>query len=137
VRYTLVLIGAIVLAGHARAQAQAFDGAWNVTLTCPAANDAEGTKGYTHMFPAEVKNGELRGVYGKEGEPGWQSLHGQISADGSATLKLDGIVNNPDYAIGKSSTGKAFTYRVRARFEQASGSGQRLTGRVCEFRFVR
>jgi hypothetical protein len=122
---------------QAHAQTTTFDGAWDVTLTCPPHNDGEGTKGYTHFFPADVKNGELRAVYGKEGEPGWQFLHGKISPDGTATLTLDGIVNSPEHAIGRSSKGKPFSYKVRARFEQSSGTGQRLSGRVCEFRFAR
>ena len=133
-----LLVGAIS-AVHALAIAQAttFDGNWNVTLTCPPTSEKEGAKGYTLRFPAEVKNGHLLGQYGKEGELGWQRLQGQVAADGSAQLTLDGIVGNTEYAIGRSPTGKAFHYQVRAKFEGAAGSGQRTSGRVCEFRFVR
>ncbi len=133
-----ILFAAIVLAHSlSLAQSTQFDGKWNVTLTCPPANDADGTKGYTHMFPAQVKEGQLLGIYGKEGDLGSQRLSGQIAADGSAELRLDGIVSNPDYAIGKSQKGKAFTYKVRTKFDQSTGIGQRTSGRVCEFRFVR
>ncbi len=136
--FPIVLSAAIfVVQSFAVAQPTKFDGAWNVTLTCPPVNDADGTKGYTHMFTAEVKDGQLLGLYGKEGELGSQRLSGHISADGTADLRLDGIVNNPEYAIGKSPRGKPFTYKVRAKFERTSGTGQRTSGRICEFRFSR
>jgi len=131
---TAVISGVPAMAG---AQANSFDGTWNVTLTCPPTSEKEGAKGYTHKFPAEVKDGHLLGGYGKEGELGWQRLQGQIGADGSADLTLDGIVSNTDYAIGRSPTGKAFRYQVRATFEWSVGTGQRTSGRVCEFRFAR
>jgi hypothetical protein len=137
VRGAAVVVLALFVGPLALAQSTRFDGKWNVALTCPPANDADGTKGYTHLFPAEVKDGQLFGIYGKEGEPGSQRLSGRVAEDGSADLRLDGIVQNPDYAIGKSPPGKAFTYRVRARFEPSSGTGQRTSGRVCEFRFSR
>jgi hypothetical protein len=138
-RRTVIALGVLLLATVVPAQAQntKFDGAWKVTLTCPPHNDHEGTKGYTHVFPAEVKNGQLQGVHGQEGEPGWHLLQGKISPDGNATLMLDGIVNSPDHAIGRGPKGKPYSYKVRAKFEQTSGTGQRTGGRVCEFRFAR
>jgi hypothetical protein len=120
-----------------RAAPTPFDGAWNVTLRCPPHNDDDDTRGYTHRFPVQVVDGELRGTHGAEGEPGWHLLVGRIASDGSAKLRLDGVVNNPDYAINKAQRGKTYSYRVRAQFTESSGSGERLTGRVCEFRFVR
>jgi len=136
-RRILIPIAAFILAAPmpALAQATAFDGAWNVKLSCPSAHD--GAKGYTRAFVAEVKNGQLRSASGKEGEPGWQSLHGQVRADGSATLTLDGIVKNADYAVGDSPRGKPFSYEVQAKFDGTSGTGQRMSGRVCTFRFSR
>lgn len=107
-------------------------------MTCPPHNSAdEDAKGYTHRFPAEVHMGRLRGTHGKEGEPGWHLLHGKIDGDGGATLRLDGIVNNPKYAINDAQRGKEYTYRIKAQFEANSGTGQRLTGRECVFRFER
>ena len=133
------VLAAIVggLPAMAMAQATPFDGTWNVTLTCPPTSEKEGAKGYTHKFPAEVKDGQLLGEYGKEGELGWQRLRGQIAANGSASLMLDGIVSNSEYAVGHSPAGKAFRYQVRAKFEASAGAGQRTSGRVCEFRFAR
>jgi len=122
----------------AQAQEGKFDGAWNVTMTCPPHIDADDdAKGYTHRFAAEVQKSRIRGTHGKEGEPGWHFLHGRIHEDGSATLRLDGIVNNPRYAINEAERGKAYSYRIKAQFEPGGGSGQRLTGRACEFKFTR
>lgn len=141
---TLATLGAVIaLAGPARAQpaatdATAFDGAWNVVMTCPPHDDEDDdAKGYTHRWAGTVAGGELRAVHGAEGEPGWHLLHGRIRADGSATLRLDGIVNNPRYAINGAERGKRYSYRVKARFEGSSGSGERLTGRTCTFNFKR
>ncbi len=132
-----LLIVALTLAAPvpALAQGTAFDGTWNVKLACPRAHD--GAKGYTRAFVASVKDGALRSVSGKEGAPGWQSLHGQIGPDGSATLTLDGIVKNADYAVGDSPRGKAFTYEVQAQFDGSAGTGRRMSGRVCTFHFSR
>ena len=106
-------------------------------MTCPPRNDADGAKGYTSRFPADVTNGQLLGVNGTAGQPGWHRLAGAIAADGSATLRFEGIVNDELYAINKAARGQAYRYGVRAQFGQSSGSGERLTGRVCQFRFSR
>lgn len=124
--------------GGAHAQTERFDGLWKVELTCPAHQSADDdARGYTHRFTARVTGGELQGTHGTEGEPGYHLLRGKIAADGSATLRLDGIVNNPNYAIRKAQRGKPYNYRVSAQFEDAAGLGQRMTGRACEFRFTR
>ena len=59
----------------------------------------------------------MRGTHGKEGEPGWHFLHGKINDDGRATLRLDGIVNNPRFAINDAQRGKKYSYRIKAQFE--------------------
>ena len=115
----------------------AFDGTWEVTLTCPPHNEDEDAKAYVHRFPAEVKAGVFRGTHGTEGEPGWHLVTGSIAPDGRAALALEGIVNNPDYAVGKAFRGKPYGYRVRALFEGSNGSGQRVGKRKCDFRFQR
>ena len=123
---------ALLLCGTSAAFAQKskFDGAWNVTMTCPPHNAADDdAKGYTHRFPAEVQNSLFRGTHGKEGDPGWHFLHGKINEDGSATLRLNGIVNDPRYAINDAKRGKEYTYRVKVQFDEITGVGQRLTGR--------
>ena len=133
----VLAVAALAAPGIAAAQATGFDGAWKVTLACPPHNDDDDAKGYTHRFPGEVTNGQMRAVHGKEGEPGWHLVTGRIAADGSATLQVDGIVNNEKYAINKAQRGKVYKYRVKAQFDTSSGSGERLTGRVCHFTFAR
>jgi hypothetical protein len=141
-----IVLSAFALASmaamHARAQsppenASPFDGQWDVTLTCPAHHEDDDAKGYVHRFPAEVKGGFLRGVHGTEGQPSWHLLSGSIAPDGAAALTLDGIVNNPAYAINNAQRGKPYTYRVRAQFEPSSGVGQRVGRRKCDFDFKR
>lgn len=127
----------VVPAAQAAEEASAFDGRWDVTLTCPPHNEDEDAKGYVHRFPAEVKGGVFRGTHGAEGEPSWHLLTGSIAPDGRAALQLDGIVGNPDYAVGQAFRGKPYSYRVRATFEATSGSGQRIGKRKCDFRFQR
>lgn len=134
---TLFAATMLVCPHAAHAQPTPFDGAWQVTLTCPPHNEDDEAKGYTHRFPGQVVDGQLRAVHGAEGEPGWHLLTGPIDADGSAALRLEGIVNSADHAINHAQRGKAYKYRVKAQFQPSSGSGERLTGRVCQFRFSR
>ena len=134
----LAIAASLASASIAQAQQTRFDGTWAVVMTCPAHNAPDDdAKGYTHRFPAEVQNGRIRGTHGKEGEPGWHFLHGRINEDGHATLRLDGVVNNPEYAIDDAERGKEYSYPVKAQVQNGSGVGQRLTGRVCEFTFTR
>lgn len=138
----ILLAGLLLPLAPACAQSPAdtatrFDGAWNVTLTCPPHSDDEDAKGYVHRFPADVKDGVLRGTHGTEGQPSWHLLSGTIAPNGTAALTLDGIVGNPDYAINNAQRGKPYSYRVRAQFEPASGSGQRVGRRKCDFAFKR
>jgi hypothetical protein len=114
-----------------------FDGKWNVTLTCPPHHEDEDAKGYVHRFPAEIRNSVLRGTHGSEGQPSWHLLTGPIAADGSARLELEGIVNNPAYAINNAQRGKPYSYRVRASFGASEGTGSRVGKRKCQFQFKR
>lgn len=134
----LLVAVSIAVCSLAQAQPTRFDGAWNITMTCPPHSAAsDDAKGYTHRFPAQVASGQLSATHGTEGEPGWHFLRGPIQPDGDAALRLDGIVNNPKYAINEAPQGKRYSYRVKAHFDTAAGSGQRLTGRVCTFQFSR
>ena len=120
------------------AQSSKFDGSWSVTMTCPPHNDAEDdAKGYTHQLVGHVVDGYLTATHGKEGEPGWHLLKGKIQASGDATLRLEGVVNNPRYAINDAAKGKPYSYRVKTHIDERTGMGQRLTGRACDFRFAR
>lgn len=133
-----LLVTLLLGAPPAAAQVERFDGEWKVTLTCPPHETADDdARGYTHRFAARIDRGELRGTYGTEGEIGYHHLYGTVRADGSANLRLDGIVNDPRHAIRKAQRGKPYTYRVGAKFDERSGFGQRQSGRACEFTFAR
>jgi hypothetical protein len=124
-------------AGAVRSQANPFDGKWKVVQHCPPRDGVDGAKGYTHYFDVEVINGELRGAQGTPGEPGSFELRGTVAPDGTAALRRSGLVSNSDYAINQAPRGKAYSFRVNAKFEGAAGIGQRMSGRPCEFRFSR
>ena len=66
-----------------------------------------------------------------------RALTGPIGIDGAAALVLEGIVNNPAYSVNNAQRGKPYSYRVRARFEPDSGTGQRVGKRKCNFLFKR
>ena len=126
--------------GAAKAQANPFDGRWKVVQHCPprdGVDGVDGAKGYTQYFDVEVINGELRGAQGTPGEPGWFELRGTVAPDGTAALRRSGLVSNTDFAINQAPRGKAYSFRVSAKFEGAAGIGQRMSGRPCEFRFSR
>ncbi len=115
-----------------------FDGRWQVVLTCPPLHeDDDGAKGYVHRFPAKIKDSVVRGTHGTEGQPGYHLLTGTIPPDGKGELKLDGVVNKPEFSVNNAWRGKPYSYKVRAKFEPTSGSGVRVGRRKCDFAFNR
>ncbi len=76
-------------------------------------------------------------THGTENEPGWHLLKGKIEKNGNSQLRLIGVVNNAKYAINDAAGGKTYSYRILAQFETEKGTGERLTGRTCTFKFQR
>ncbi len=113
----------------------AFDGAWNVIVTCPAA--ADGALGYTLEFVAQVKDSYLRGVHGVEGTPDSLRIEGPIQPDGTASLDAKGLTGDPKYSVKRTQKGSAYGYHVAARFEGSRGSGARVEVRPCDLRFAK
>lgn len=140
-RHILMATGALCLTLGATAQpapSSAFDGAWRVNMTClPYSARDDDAKPYKHEYPATVKGGVFEGTYGVPGEPGVNHLHGSIADDGSARLKLEGIVRRPEYAVNNPEIGKPYSYRVDASFSGNAGTGRRVGKRACDFRFAR
>lgn len=134
---------ALLLPGHPAASQtprapqarQSFDGSWIVVLTCPAATD--GARGYTYRFPAQVRDGRLRGQNGTEGSVGWLVLDGAIQPDGTALLTANGVTGNPDFSVGRVRQLTPYSYQVNARFEATRGSGRRVETRACDFDFTK
>jgi len=112
-----------------------FDGAWNVTVECPAHGSASG---YTRQLLAQVKDGTLAAQVGQVGQPGSLALSGKIQPDGKASLDARGMVGDPKNTANRLSQGTAFAYRVDAVFEGARGTGNRTDNvRPCRLTFVK
>jgi len=68
-----------------------FDGAWNVTVQCPAHGIASG---YTRRLLAQVKDGALAAQLGDVGQPGSLTLSEKIQPDGKASIDARGMVGD-------------------------------------------
>ena len=112
-----------------------FDGAWNVTVQCPAHGPAAA---YTRRLLAQVKDGALAAQLGDVGQPGSLTLSGKIQPDGKASLDARGMVGDPRNTANRLSQGTAFAYRVDAVFEDTRGAGNRTDDvRPCSLTFVK
>jgi hypothetical protein len=115
--------------------AEAFDGAWAVTLDCPASPD--GAAAFSYVFKAEVSGDLMHGEHGQEGQPGWMTLDGAIAADGAANLQATGLTGSPQYNIQDTAKGVPYRHPVTAHFTAQHGTGSWTTNRVCTFTFER
>jgi hypothetical protein len=145
-----LLVGSIALAqstssppqtaGAGGQSAPRFDGKWLTKLTCPAKGN---TEGYTWQLPTVIQNSSLRGEHGTAGEPGYLLIEGKIADDGSAKLSANGIVASRKYARGVlAHKGEDYSYNIKAKFQDAEGTGTRDTGlgvigRPCTFDFTK
>jgi hypothetical protein len=112
-----------------------FDGAWNVTVQCPAHGPAAA---YTRRLLAQVKDGALAAQLGDVGQPGSLTLSGKIQPDGKASIDARGMVGDPRNTANRLSQGTTFAYRVDAVFEDTRGVGNRADDvRPCSLTFVK
>jgi hypothetical protein len=130
------LLSALGAAGVAPPSTR-FDGAWEVTITCPSSPENPGVKGYSYRFPATVKDGLLVGSHLAEGEAGSLRIEGVIPSDGKAQLKGWGHTGGAEYNLKHAAAGTRYGYGIRARFEETRGTGRRVDGRVCHFSFAK
>jgi hypothetical protein len=129
-------VGVAFLAALSQANgAQSFDGYWGVSLDCP--NDPGGATGYNLEFRAEVKDNVLHGQYGAPGTAGSFSLDGKIQSDGSASMDVKGRTGEAFRSVGRVPPNSPYGYGVTAHFEGSQGTGSRVGGRVCRFRFTK
>ena len=70
-----------------------FDGAWNVTVQCPA---HQGASGYVIRLLAQVKEGALAAQQGGVGQAGSLTLGGKIQPDGKASIDARGVGNRTE-----------------------------------------
>lgn len=126
----------LVLASASSAQnAGSFDGHWLTTVSCANYRDA---LGYSYQFVSTVKDGALHGLHGTEGQPGSLVIDGTIAPDGKASLYAKGRTGSKEYVPGRDTPrGTEYGYNIEAQFEGASGSGKRVEGRPCSFKFAK
>ncbi|HWP74690.1 MAG TPA: caspase family protein, partial [Methylomirabilota bacterium] len=79
-----------------------FDGAWNVTVECPAHG---GASAYTRRLLAQVTDGTLAAQLGNVGQAGSLTLSGKIQPDGKASLDARGMVGDPRNTANRLSQG--------------------------------
>ncbi|MGO9231579.1 MAG: hypothetical protein ACLQKA_20500 [Bryobacteraceae bacterium] len=109
-------------------------------MSCPAKGN---TEGYTWQFASTVQDTNLRGEHGTAAEPGYLLIEGKIAQDGSAKLSANGIVASRQYARGVlAHKGADYSYNIKAKFEDAQGTGTRdvglgVVGRPCTFDFTK
>ena len=131
-----IILGALLVANPSPAQnANSFDGKWLTTLSCENYRDA---LGFSFQIPATVKDGAFHGVHGTEGEPGSLVIDGTIAPDGKATFYAKGRTGSKEYVPGRDTPrGTEYGYNINARFYGAAGSGTRVEGRPCTFKFAK
>ncbi len=128
----LVTLAAIVEPRSATA-AEHFDGKWLTTVSCDA---SRGALGYSFRFISEVKEGNLRGLHGTEGQPSSLLIEGKIDDEGTGKLYATGRTGSKEYVPGRDTPrGTEYSYSIEAYFKGSSGTGARVEGRPCTFQF--
>jgi hypothetical protein len=87
-------------------------------LSTPAVAQPSGKR----QFPAQVKNGVLRGETGVAESAGWLRIEGPIGADGSARLDANGRTGDPDHAVQHPPPSSPYSFHIDARFEGAAAA---------------
>ena len=131
-----VAVLAVLLASPSPAQnPSSFDGQWQTTVSCSNYRDA---LGYSYQFVSTVKDGTLHGLHGTEGQPGSLVIDGTIAPDGKASLYAKGRTGSKEFVPGRDTPrGTEYGYNIDAHFEGATGSGTRVEGRPCSFKFAK
>jgi len=111
-----------------------FDGVWDTVLSCSNSN---GALGYSIDFDSIVKKNTLHGEKGTKDQPGWLQIDGTLSADGTATLYVKGLVGAAPFAVGQRPAGTEYAYHVDAKLTTTSGTGHRVEGRPCTVVFTK
>jgi hypothetical protein len=121
--------------GSAEKPSTDFDGTWTMTQTCAPVG---ATLGYTNRFVVNVTNGAFHGEGGIRDQPGWITVDGKISSDGAVAIKAGGLIGgDPARLAGNAPIGSRFAYDAQGRISGTSGTGKRLSGRACDWAFVK
>jgi hypothetical protein len=130
-----MLLFAVCTMSAGAADVGAFDGRWDVTLSCPRSSD--GALPFAWEFMADVKDSALHGEHGTKGQPQWLALDGKIGPEGVADLMAHGVTGASAYTVNHTGEGVPYQHAVAAKFEGASGTGSWVTTRTCGFTFVK
>jgi len=121
--------------------ATTFDGTWSVTMSARNYQNPNGTMSlaYAWHFSMTVKNGILHGERGNRGIGDFYEINGTIAADGTATIRADGITGKgTEFTKGHRSPDTPFSYAVTAQFEDRHGTGKSIGDpRIRIFTFVK
>jgi hypothetical protein len=123
--------------GSAMAQdvhAGAFEGAWAVTVDCPASSD--GDAAFFYAFKAQVAGDLIHGEHGMAGQPGSFRIDGVIQADGKANLQAAGITGSSRYGADPTKSAP-YRHPVSAHFTPQHGAGSWTANRICNLTFDR
>ncbi len=130
---TFLAIIAVAASSRISVAADRFDGKWLTTVSCASARDA---LGYSYRFTSEVRDSNLRGLHGTEGQPSSLLIEGKIEADGTGRLYATGRTGSKEYVPGRDTPrGTEYSYSIDAHFNDKTGTGTRVEGRACSFQF--
>jgi hypothetical protein len=128
----ILLPGALVAGGK-------FDGNWVTHLNCEAHGQ---TPAYKWDFPSTIKDGNFSGQHGEKDGPGYLLIEGKIANDGTSKLEAKGTVSQSNAHGVFAMKGNNYSYKIKAQFTDAKGSGTRdegagILGRSCTFDFTK
>jgi hypothetical protein len=127
-----LLPGALVAGGK-------YDGNWITHLACEAHGQ---TPAYKWDFPSTIKDGMFTGQHGEKDGPGYLVIEGKINDDGTSKLEAKGTVSQNNAHGVFAMKGDNYSYKIKAQFSDAKGSGTRdegagILGRNCTFDFTK
>jgi len=109
-----------------------FDG--NGTRFSPASRSRD-ARGFSWEFTSEIRDGNLRGVYGVEHHAASILIEGPIADDGSAQLTATVWTGDKVYVPGQDTPkGTEFTYRIKGEFREGAGR-ERGSRAACIYAF--
>jgi hypothetical protein len=128
-----ILILVVATAALGQQPPNRFDGRWATTVTCRVSKDPAGL---VYKFTTEVTDSMLVGLSGTQGEPGYLLINGKISPEGIGRIYARGMTGKEEVIAGREiRAGTEYNYYIEARFEGKSGTGNRVEGRACSFKF--
>ena len=114
--------------------ANAFDGAWDVTVSCPGQGKIAS---YARHLEATVKDGMFNADDSVTRKDNWLKIEGPIGKSGKAKLNARGITGDPKYNMNGVKSGVPYAYTIDAQFEGTRGSGKRNELRACTLMFAK